>query len=50
MKSAWLMLLVSLFLAGCIVEPGRGYGERGWGGGGYSNQHDEQGPHADWGR
>lgn len=54
MKSAFLMLLLSLVLAGCYVGPDHGYGWGGWGGGGdhhtYSEHHNPPGPHGEWGR
>jgi len=35
------LLLFSLALAGCVVEPGGGYDHRGWGGwGGHGDYHD----------
>ena len=47
MKIALITLaFLSLALAGCVVEPGRGYGDRGWDNGGhgeYHAQHAEQG-------
>jgi hypothetical protein len=32
------LALLSLALAGCVVEPGRGYGDRGYGDRGYGGR------------
>jgi hypothetical protein len=34
------LLLFSLALAGCVVEPGGGYDHRGWSGHGHGEFHD----------
>jgi hypothetical protein len=38
------LLLLSLTLAGCIVEPGGGWGDRD-----HHDWHGEQGEHGNWG-
>jgi len=39
------LLLLSLALTGCIVEPGGGYGNRGYGYGGHPEWHASYGEH-----
>jgi hypothetical protein len=43
------LLLLSLSLAGCIVEPGGDHGDRGWGDRTHYDFHGEQGQRGDWG-
>ena len=44
-KTIVALLLLSLTLAGCIVEPGGGWGDRD-----HHAWHGEQGEHGNWGR
>jgi hypothetical protein len=51
MKTALITLaLLSLTLAGCIVDPGRDYGNHGWDNGGHGEYHAEHAQQGDWNR
>ena len=40
------LLLLSLALTGCIVEPGGGYGGHGWGDRDHHESHEDQGQYS----
>ncbi len=47
-KTFVALLLLSLALTGCVVEPGGGYGDRGYRDGGHAEFHAGYGEHAAW--
>ncbi len=49
-KTLIVLLLLSLGLAACIVEPGGGYRDHGWNNGEHAEYHADQGDHGNWGR
>jgi len=42
------LLLLSLALTGCVIEPGGGYHERGWGGQNHAESQADHRDHGDW--
>jgi hypothetical protein len=52
-KTVITLLLLSLALTGCVVDPGRGYGDheydnRGWDGHDHAEFHADHGQQGDW--
>jgi hypothetical protein len=49
-KSLCTLLVLSLALTGCVIDPGNRYGNRGWGSSNHAEFHAEHGNQGNWAR